>query len=262
MYKTITLATILCILICSCKKSEDSIITSGTPQQVQDSSYLISGISDVVFNLKEEQKTLLLAFSPVSSTQERITITAEGVPEKVSINFEPSSGIVPFTTTMYLNNNWGKGGNYDVKIKGTSASGKTKSLQMKLTLPDYSCTEYVVKKSGNYLITTDGNSSVIHSFNVYNYNEIAMSLSSLYLENKNGQKVISGAINAEVNCSNNEITIKETTQAIDINGTVYNYKISGNGSINYSDKKLSIIYSVITSDAKTFKYTIVSFLNI
>lgn len=262
MLKTTSLAVACCLLLFGCKKTEDSIVTTGTPTQTQDSSYLITGITDVIFTNKDDEKSMLVALSPVSSTQERIKLSVEGTPANVSIKYDPESGIIPFTTTLNIKNNWGKGGDYTVTIKGTSESGKTKTLQMKLTLPHYSCTEYIVKKSGKYQVSAEGSSTVIDGFNIYNYNDNAMSINSLYLEDRIGKIAKSYAINAEVNCTNNEIVIKESTQAIEIDSKVYTYKISGNGIINYTDKTVKINYTVVTPESKLLKYTILSFLDI
>ncbi|MBN8669539.1 MAG: hypothetical protein J0L80_02560 [Chitinophagales bacterium] len=258
MLKTTTLAVVCCIFFTGCKKN-DPITNTTNNTSNEDTTYIISGVNDISIGGATETKTMLVALSPVNSQQSRITLSVDGLPEYVSTSFDPTSGNIPFSSTIDFKNNYAKAGSYDLTVKGTSESGKTKSLKFKLTLPPVSCAEFLAKNCNWYSMRNESG-VLVDSFAIFEYENNYLTIKRCYLDKQtSGPTIIAwDKIYTYVDCNTNEIIISEQIIRGEVASFQYrDYKVSGKGSYNRANKIVIINLTIVNTDNNiSKKYTL------
>lgn len=126
MKQTLILA-LSCLLLFSCGKES----TQPTPTAPKtDSStlfkFIINGVTDMTFG-KDSFATIAIGVARESGTQERVTLSVEGLPANATAEFSSASGTPDFATTLTLKGNGAIPGTYALKLKGVSEKGASKS---------------------------------------------------------------------------------------------------------------------------------------
>ncbi|RYD55000.1 MAG: hypothetical protein EOP56_17395 [Sphingobacteriales bacterium] len=256
----------LVILSCSlmlwgCKKDNDNNTTATPPTTVtptptpttpvQDSSYIIGGVQDVTLTSATDEKELMLAFSPMTSVQKRLTLSVEGLPDGVTGSFSMPTGNVPFVSDLTIKNDFAEAGTYDVTVRGKAEDELTKSLKFKLSVPSYTCIERLKAKVSGYRHAGTGiPGGTPISAPVFKGNRIWFE--SLYVETKNPGTM--GAYSeyirnfeADIDCEHGTLTIAKNADG--------SYVYEGSGTFSFTEKKFHIDYTV-TSGPKKMNFTI------
>ncbi len=260
MLKTTSLAVICCLVLFGCKK-DDTVATNNSNTSNEDTTYLMAGVGDISLGGATENKTMMIALSPVGSQQGRITLSVEGLPEHVSASFDPGSGNVPFTSTLSIKNNYAKAGSYDMVVKGTSEAGKTKSLKFKLTTPSASCVEFLAKNTNKYIMKTEAGKTV-DSFFIKDFDNNRLWFEYSFLDDPEPPNsyhvILRSKVYINADCNTSEITIPEQKVLGQTDTYIYkDYKVSGKGTYNRSNKTIEMNLTVVKIENNvTKKYTL------
>jgi hypothetical protein len=160
MKKLLLFISLCTLLLSACKK--DSKTTTDPVLDVRiDGLYDFSlGYDDRTYDY--EFKTIALAISQLTLSQENVSLNLEGLPTGIEVKFSTTSGIPNYTSLMEvtLNNNI-KSGVYPIKLVAKNASGvkKTYTFTVTVALP---CN---FSYAGNYEVkeTIDGVEQALYS---------------------------------------------------------------------------------------------------
>jgi hypothetical protein len=257
MKKLLLAFTLVSITLGSCTK-KTNVIPDVPVEIKEDSTYIINGITDFTLgSLDSTWAYVQIDFR--EGKQEKITLSIEGLPDRVSAEFEPAAGIPGFATTLMLKAKIAKPGTYPVKITGTSASGLKKTYEVNLVIKDnFHCDSFMVNNLGAFRTVTDPNGDSVSTYSYVSYmiqpgGTMALFMRSVYLETVSGYPVLSGnfgtpdltnEVELVVNCDNKTITVPEKSIiAYSAMGPEI-YKVSGEGTMDFDTKTVTINYSV------------------
>lgn len=270
MKKTLFAATLATILFASCAKKQNIIPEVPQKPAPEDSTYIINGITDyTISSLDSEVVGLNIIYR--EGKQSRVTISVEGLPNKVVAKFNPASGFPGFNTAFSLASYAAKPGTYPITIKGTSDNGLVKTFKVNLTVKDdLICDSFILKQNAMFNTITAGNRVVhtgTHIDSVSSGNRLQLFLNDVYLDTVLGQKVLTGVhskdeVNFFVDCENETINIPSQTIIVYTAMGPLKYIVSGIGSVNYRQRILSINYTVVTETNKTLNYTMTTKLTL
>lgn len=199
----------ICLLILSCGKEKDA-----------PTDFRINGIKDVVLE-ENGSEVIALSVELLSSNAEQVTLKLQNVPNGLSPNFNRTTDKPPFSADLYLKDDSTKGGEHQITIIGTSASGLIRSYDFTITTREKTCAK---KASGLYEGTStcrDGNGLIFGAmyFSVDSNNKDKL----FFIWNNT-------AVYGIINCNRNQITIPMQS--------VGKYTFSGQG---YLDKNYTLI---------------------
>lgn len=270
MKKILLAASLVSVLFASCDKKQNVIPVIPEQPAPEDSTYIINGLTDMsISSLDSTVVGLNITF--LQGKQDKITLSIEGLPDRVKGSFDPGAGIPGFNTTLMLKSVVAKPGVYPVTIKGVSENGLTKSYKVNLRIKDdFVCDSFFMNNIGSFTTRNVANNDSVFAFTHVNFQISNKSLTfyfnNMYLDSMNGSNIISGGMGFDlqhevtfaVNCGNNTVTIPEKTiDAITFMG-VQQYKVSGTGSINYDNQTISVTYTVTNSQNITTSYKMVA----
>lgn len=150
---TILLFSIILFLGCSKKEKDSSTNTVIT----------ITGLSDITLK-NEETKKMNIEVNNTSDGNEIISLTSEGLPKGLSIDFTPNSGIKKFNSSVSITTDTAAvSGIYPIKIIATTASGVKKEFEIKVTL-DITKYNFIINGLAN--LTLSGFTSKSYSIEV------------------------------------------------------------------------------------------------
>lgn len=261
---------LLALSACKIKPGTNNVTPINTPgtnpidtSAQTDSTYIVSGLTDVSIGLYQDSATLIMGVQHVSGQQRKVSFSISGTPNGITATLTPESGIPPYVTTIRFRSNYAKAGTYPIKIKGISASGKEKSyeIDLKVSGTPIPCATIVRQNTINLRTTLPGGSTVL-SDRAFFYDDTR--LQYLYLETLNGQQVLSfdymgnsqNEIEFTADCDAGTISIP--TKSITVSSPIglRTYVVSGTGSIDFDNKKVTINYSVMTSGTTTHNYVL------
>ncbi len=263
----IPFVAILVFSACKTKPGTNNVIpnndTPGNNPEQTDSSYIVSGLTDINIGLYRDSAILIIGVQHVSGQQQKVSFSVSGMPDGITATLTPESGIPPFTTTIRFQSSYAKAGTYPIKFKGMSESGKENSytIDMKVSGTAIPCATIISQNTFNLRTTLPGSTAII-SDRAFFYGDTR--LQYMYLETLNGQPVLSfdymgnaqNEIEFTADCDAGTITIPSKSIKVSSSMGLRTYTVSGSGTIDFNNNKLSINYSVITPDSKTYDYVL------
>lgn len=124
MKKALLLSLLSAILLLACSKEE---------KKAED-SFIVNGISDLSL-AKDTEIYLPLEIKHVAGTQEKVTITVEGLPSGVTAEATPQSGTPTYVTSVRFHASEDAiEGSKQIRIKAAGASGATKTYDFALNV--------------------------------------------------------------------------------------------------------------------------------
>lgn len=135
----IALITVV-ISVGSCSKEDKNVTPTPTPTPTPTLDVRVDGLYDFaigydVTNYEFETKTLPLAISQLTGSQEKITLSLDSLPKGVEITFSTTSGIPNFTSTMTVDlTKEAESGIYPVKLIAKNAAGISKTYNFSITV--------------------------------------------------------------------------------------------------------------------------------
>jgi hypothetical protein len=131
--KQVSLLILSSLLLFSCSKKADDGTESST------ANFSITGIKDVDLTLTSNgQYTFQVQVVPTSGAKDTVTLFGDNFPNGVYADFQPRTGVTPFTSTVTISTDFKSGvdGIVVSKIKGSGNSG-VRSYDMKINLDAY-----------------------------------------------------------------------------------------------------------------------------
>lgn len=129
MKQTLILA-LSCLLLFSCGKESNqptpTVPKNDSTNQTSSFKFLINGVTDMTFG-KDSFATIAIGVAREAGTQERVTLSVEGLPPNATAEFSSASGTPDFATTLTLKGNGAVPGTYALKLKGVAEKGAIKS---------------------------------------------------------------------------------------------------------------------------------------
>lgn len=268
MKKSLLALTLFALLLGSCTKKTNVIPDPPAEEVKEDSTYIINGITD--FTLGSLDSTwVYLEVDFRQGKQEKINLSIEGLPERVTTKFEPAAGIPGFTTTLMLKSIVAEPGTYPVKIIGTSTNGQKKTYEVNLVIKDnFHCDSFMAGNLSSFKTYTDPAGDSISNYSYISAmsqpgGAMILYMNSMYLETVSGYPVFSGNFGMPnpsnevilvVNCNSKTITIPEKTITAYTSMGPEQYTVSGTGMIDFDTKMVTINYTVMNSQNITMKY--------
>ena len=225
MKKTILFLALLIIGFASCKKDDDNIPSKP--------SYHINGVNDLTLQKLINSEQAGIAYMSLElvyehSDQEKVTLSLEGVPQKLKSTISSPSGIPSFSTSIILVDSGVAAGNYSITLvaTGTSSGRKTYSFNVSVLAAhdcadDLVANDYSVQSSCNTTTYTENITKDTGGVSRILFNDFANMGAHIY---------------GLVSCSTNQITIPRQV----VNGNTY----QGSGSYNTSStgRAINIVY--------------------
>ena len=203
MQKYFTLATIsaFCILaFAACKKPF-----------VSNTKFEVTGVQNM--SLAENGgAAMALEVNQISGEAELVTLSVSGLPEGVSVGFNPATAMPGFRSTMQLKDDSSAGGTYNITLTARAAHGREQQYKFTLTTLDKTCAK---KLAGTYHCTyyrRTGTGGILDNFTFYEDPTDKDKL--LFRWNDHDAELV-------VNCNKNRLTIPYQD--------VGKFKIIGNG---------------------------------
>jgi hypothetical protein len=185
MSKLLTYLLAICLFICGCKKDDME-----DPDAMK---YTIGGITDMTLN-DAGDTTIGLAIAHTSGKQEKLELSATDLPSGLTVTFATPSGIPSFSTLMTYSAKNAATGTHTAKLKATTASGKSQTFDIKLTINHWDCGKSI---AGKYL-------PVSSSF----ADDVVVETTSTEGQIKITDETFSSdPFSASVNCANKTITV-------------------------------------------------------
>lgn len=267
MKKSLLVFALFSLVLGSCTK-KTNVIPNVPVEVKEDSTYIINGITD--FTMGSLDSTLVfLQIDFREGKQEKITLSVEGLPDKVTAKFEPAAGIPGFGTTLMLKAIVATPGTYPVKLVGTSTSGMKKTYEVNLVIKDnFHCDSFMISNLGSFKTQIEPNGDSVSTYAYVSYQsqqggQMVLFFRNVYLETISGYPVLSGNFGMPdldnevvftVNCNNKTISIPEKTiVAYSAMGPEL-YTISGEGTLDFDTRTVTVIYSVTNTQSLTTKY--------
>lgn len=216
------------ILFAGCKKEDDKPV-------VLPAGFIINGVTDIT--VKQDSTFLLpIAIEQVEGTQEPVTISVEGLPNKVTAEFSPESGTPDFGSIItFKADKWAAIGTSTVKIiaKGNT-TGASKEYETKLKIERISdCKKYALGKYTTNVECPNIPSGTEAEVMIDQYSGRLM-LSAMLSDYGGGP--FTAAYFISINCDNNTFTIENSYIGNFMGtGTLTEDKIT----INYSYEKMA-----------------------
>jgi hypothetical protein len=263
----IPIVVILAFSACKTKPDTNNVTpnndTPGNNPEQTDSSYIVSGLTDINIGLYRDSAIMIIGVQHISGQQQKVSFSVSGMPDGITATLTPESGIPPFATTARFLSSYAKAGTYPIKFTGVSESGKENSytIDMKVSGSALPCATIISQNTFNMRTTLPGSSTVI-STKAFFYGDTR--LQYMYLETLNGQAVQSydymgnaqNEIEFTADCDAATITIPAKAITVSSSLGLRTYTVSGSGTIDFNNKKLTINYMVVTPDSKTYNYVL------
>lgn len=267
MKKSLLVFALFSMALGSCTK-KTNVIPDLPVEVKEDSTYIINGVTD--FTLGSLDSTWnFMQIDFMQGKQEKITLSIEGLPDRVTAKFEPAAGIPGFTTSLMLKSLVAAPGKYPVKIIGTSTGGQKKTYEVDLVIKDnFHCDSFMINNLSAFRTTTDPGGDSVSTYSYVSAitqsgSAMVLYMSSVYLETVGGYPVLSGNFGMPnldnevilvVNCNNKTITIPEKTITAYTSMGPELYNVSGTGIIDFDAKTVTINYSVTNTNSLTTKF--------
>lgn len=266
MKRILLAASLVSLLFASCDKKQNVIPVIPEQPAPEDSTYIINGLTDMSISSLDSVVTgLNITF--LQGKQDKITLSIEGLPDRVKGSFDPGAGIPGFNTTLMLRSVVAKPGVYPITIKGVSENGLTKSYKVNLRIKDdFTCDSFFMNNIGMFTAYNSSTNDSVFGFTNVNFqidnNQPTFYFRNMYLDSMNGSNIISGGMGFDlqhevtftVNCDSKTITIPEKTiDALTFMG-IQQYKVSGTGVINYDNQTVSVAYTVTNAQNVSSSY--------
>ena len=133
---------------------------------VSNTDFEVTGVRDV--SLAENGgDAMSLNISQLSGTAELVTLSVSGLPEGVSIGFNPATAMPDFQSSLLLKDDSSAGGTYNITLTARAAHGKERKYKFTLTTLDKTCAK---KLAGVYHCTyyrRTGTGAIIDNFTFY-----------------------------------------------------------------------------------------------
>lgn len=266
-YLWILLVALLSIGACTTKPETNNVTpiidTSNPNPAQQDTSYIVSGLTDITIGLYNDNAQLIVGVQHISGQQQKVTFSVTDLPKGIFAMLSTESGIPPFTTTISFHSSYAKAGTYPIKVKAVSESGKenTYTIDLKVTGSTVDCGTIISQATINLRTTEQGSTNVI-STKAFFYGSDR--LQYMYLETLNGQPVLSfdymgnaqNEIEFTADCDAGTVTIPAKVITVSSSMGLRSYTVSGSGTIDFDNKKLTINYSTINPENKTNSYVL------
>ena len=129
--KKFFLLLLIPVIALSCNKSTDDTASSSA-------TFTITGIHDIdLTNSSDASYYLPVSVVPNPGSKDTVTLSVNGLPNGVYVDFIPATGGIPFTSRIKFRYDFsGTGGTYPVTITGTGRSG-SRTYNLNLTLAYY-----------------------------------------------------------------------------------------------------------------------------
>lgn len=228
----LAIAAVTLLAIGSCKKNEYDNNPNTNPNTNPNAiSYTVNGVSDVKVPSNGGKGTLSLSIALVSGTQETVTLSLSGVPDKVNAEFSSASGTPAFTSTLTLTSNNAAQGTYPITLTGTSASNVKKTVNFNLIVEKP--TDCAAAMVGNFTGTMScGGAPSNTSFITTKH---PSDLNTLLIEGLTGTP-----IPAVLDCGQGTLTLKETTYSQPYGPGTMDTKVTGSGTFVESAHTMTI----------------------
>lgn len=263
MKKTLLAAVLASALFASCEKKENVYPPVTEKPAPEDSTYIINGITDwTISRIDSTMVTLNVAFQ--QGMQKKVTLSVEGLPNRVKASFTPATGFPGFGTTMTLTSVFSKPGIYPITVKGTSENGLVKSYKVNLTVKDDVVCDSFILKNTNSLITKYNNLDTAYSMTTIKANgQGSFSFEKLFLDTMMAVDITTGIhsddkVSFTVNCGEEAFNIAEQTITTYTAIGPVKYTISGSGRLDFENRVLVINYKASSELGKTYFYTMTS----
>lgn len=241
----------------SCK--EKSNIVPNIPEQNEDTTYYIKGITDTTIS-SFGNLAISLNLIHHEGPQQRVELSIEGLPEKVTAKFSNIAGFPGFNTILNLKSSVAQPGLYKLKIKATAENGLQRTFYINLTIKDdFNCNSLLVFKTTRFTTKLKGD-SVYHftQFARTNGNPSTDFIFYLYLGHYFGYGQTTSTITSmydftnvplyQVDCKKGTITIPHKTINVTLGNDTHTGKrqftVWGDGVMNYETNTITITYAV------------------
>lgn len=258
-HRLYTLAIAVGILLTSCSKTDNSNSTSNPQPQKEDTTFMIGGLKDIYFSQPIATEEVYLSIAPTTTSQPRITLSADNKPNGINIDFSPQSGIIPYSSKMSISNKFALSGSYEITVHGTNENGLIRSFKIKINTPCFTCVQKLlalqeqlsVKYANGQSITTTSikagpQSSIVLGVVLVETRGQGMGQYSLFVSD----------VTAVMDCNNNTISIPEKNYMYNSPEGNLTYKISGSGTVNFDTKNIEIFCTIINPEGNTIKTVI------
>lgn len=199
----------ICLLVFSCGK-----------KVAPSTEFSINGLYDI--DIPENGSLILdVTIELKSENAEQVTLSVEGAPEGLALEFNRSTDLPTFTAKLYIKDDSSNGGVYPITVKARSAKGVEHATKFNITTHDKTC---IAKAAGLYRGTSickDGSGLIFNNMQFLTDPDDDKKLVFLWQD---------AVIYANVNCNKNRLTIPLQSTG--------NYTIMGEG---YLDKNYTII---------------------
>ncbi len=231
MIRTMFAGVALLLFISACKKNDTPLTPSNNPNS-GDFTYEISGLRDTSLERIDEVKFVIF-IEKKTGKGEKVVLSAEGMPDGMKISFTPSNeDTASFYTTLLLETERVKEGDYQINIKGASATSGIKNNIISVKVLPYS--NHSVGLKGTF--TETGSCSQTGSVT----NNVTITPDQTVQDRVHIKGIFSGVstneIYADINASNNTLNIpKQNVNSVDYEGdgtydddkVIINYTITG-----------------------------------
>lgn len=263
MKKVLLILTLGGTLFFSCREKQNII-----PEQIVDpidttnkvdSSYVIYGVTDYMIK-SIERKVIPLEIVLKSTTQEKVTLSVDGLPENATATFAPSTGYPGFTTDLTIETVFTQTGTYPIIIKGTSEKQLTKSYNINLTIEAVPCDSILVYRTNNFRTR-----SVLNQYILYGNTHMDVDLdnpnryyfSSLLVGMDADNQILTYQdVDYVVDCDSLNVSIPTVT-VLGSNkktGETRSYTVEGSGQINTAERKIIINYRSKDEQGNRYSY--------
>lgn len=243
------------ILSTSCSKTDNSTSTNTQPQK-EDTTYMVGGLKDIYFSQPIATEEVYLSVAPTTSSQPKITLSADNKPNGISIDFSPQSGIIPFSTKMFVSNKFALSGSHEITVLGTNENGLIRSYKIKINTPSFTCLQKLLALQEQLSVMYQNGQSITTT-TIKEGPQNSLILGVVLVESR-GQgmgkySAFVSDITAVLDCNNNTISIPEKNYTYNSPEGNLTYKISGSGTVNFDTKSIEISCTIINPEGNTIK---------
>lgn len=266
MFKnTIYLFAAILITMASCQKNATKVETNVEPVPAEDTSYRVSGVSDITLMNIDEQM-VEISVKDNDGVQKKVSLRISGLPESITAKFSSEGGFTPFTSTLSFETEFAPAGIYPLVVTAVSNEGITKTFNINLTVENIGvakCISLFLDAASLFPTTYDsvGNSINNNTRIEKNFSTGVIGMISVVLANgddfsntyfSNRTSSIPERVKLDINCDNGTLIIpQQKVEGVRLSprDTVL-FNVSGQGTMDIATQTYNITY---TTDSGSYK---------